>query len=127
MPNSLRSACSVPQPFPQKHFLKIATVRLRHAKISPMSRSELIGAIARRYPQLSSEDIETAVRTTIDSMAQSLTRRSRVEIRGFGSFFINRRPPRTGRNPRTGEKVDVPETYVPVFKVAKDLKERVDR
>ena len=61
------------------------------------------------------------------AMAQSLCRVSRIEIRGFGSFYLTYRPPRAGRNPNTGEKVDVPAKCVPHFKVGKELKERVSR
>jgi integration host factor subunit beta len=59
-------------------------------------------------------------------MTQSLLSGHRIEIRGFGSFGMNYRPPRTGRNPKSGEKVHVPEKYVPHFKAGKELRERVD-
>lgn len=107
----------------EKCFLENFPHRFCHGKMLVMTRSERISAI---YPQLSNEDIEVAVKTILGSMADSLAQRSRVEIRGFGSFLLNYRPPRTGRNPRTGEKVDVPETYAPIFKAGKELKERVD-
>ena len=110
----------------EKCFLEMHADHLCRGRILDMTRSELISAIARRYPQLSNEDIEAAVKTILGSMADSLAQRSRVEIRGFGSFLLNYRSPRTGRNPRTGEKVDVPETYAPIFKAGKELKERVD-
>ena len=92
-----------------------------------MTRSDLIIAISRKFPQLSIEDTETAARTIIDAMTRSLCRGSRIEIRGFGSFEVYYRPPRTGRNPRTGDKVEVPEKCAPHFKVAKDLKLRVSQ
>jgi integration host factor subunit beta len=62
----------------------------------------------------------------LDAMTQSLLGGHRIEIRGFGSFGLNYRPPRTGRNPKSGEKVQVPEKYVPHFKAGKELRERVD-
>ena len=62
----------------------------------------------------------------LDAMAQALLAGNRIEIRGFGSFGLNYRPPRTGRNPKSGEKVQVPAKYVPHFKAGKELRERVD-
>ena len=62
----------------------------------------------------------------LDAMAKSLAQGQRIEIRGFGSFGLNYRPPRTGRNPKSGEKVQVPAKYVPHFKAGKELRERVD-
>ena len=67
-----------------------------------------------------------AVKMILDAMTQSLLGGHRIEIRGFGSFGLNYRPPRTGRNPKSGEKVHVPEKYVPHFKAGKELRERVD-
>src|SRR6266481_354884 len=69
---------------------------------------------------------EYAVKMILDAMTQSLLSGHRIEIRGFGSFGLNYRPPRTGRNPKSGEKVHVPEKYVPHFKAGKELRERVD-
>jgi integration host factor subunit beta len=66
------------------------------------------------------------VNTIFDCLEQSLRRGERIEIRGFGSFGLNYRPPRTGRNPKSGEKVQVPEKFVPHFKAGKELRERVD-
>lgn len=91
-----------------------------------MTRSDLIAKLAERYPQLVAKDAELAVKVILDAMAAALTRGGRIEIRGFGSFALNYRPPRTGRNPKSGEKVQVPAKYVPHFKAGKELRERVD-
>ncbi|MDA8224602.1 MAG: integration host factor subunit beta [Betaproteobacteria bacterium] len=91
-----------------------------------MTKSELIAQLAVRHPQLVATDAEMAVRTILDAVSRSLADGKRVEIRGFGSFSLNYRPPRIGRNPKTGEKVEVPEKYVPHFKAGKELRERVD-
>jgi len=93
---------------------------------SPMTKSELIAKLAARYPQLVAKDAELAVKTILDAMAVSLAGGQRIEIRGFGSFDLNYRPPRVGRNPKSGTKVAVPEKYVPHFKAGKELRERVD-
>ena len=91
-----------------------------------MTRSDLIVKLAERYPQLLGKDAELAVKVILDSMATTLTNGDRIEIRGFGSFALNYRPPRMGRNPKSGEKVQVPAKYVPHFKAGKELRERVD-
>jgi integration host factor subunit beta len=91
-----------------------------------MTRSDLIAKLAERYPQLLSKDAELAVKVILDIMAATLARGGRIEIRGFGSFALNYRPPRTGRNPKSGDKVQVPAKYVPHFKAGKELRERVD-
>ncbi|HVC48581.1 MAG TPA: integration host factor subunit beta [Burkholderiales bacterium] len=91
-----------------------------------MTKSELIARLALRYPQLVAKDAELAVKTILDAMVKNLATGERIEIRGFGSFSLNYRPPRQGRNPKTGGKVSVPEKYVPHFKAGKELRERVD-
>ena len=91
-----------------------------------MRKSDLIERLADRYPQLVAQDAEYAVRMILDAMTQALLEGNRIEIRGFGSFDLNYRPPRVGRNPKSGEKVQVPEKYVPHFKAGKELRERVD-
>lgn len=91
-----------------------------------MTKSELIARLADRYPQLVAKDAELAVKMILDAMTKSLSQGQRIEIRGFGSFDLNYRPPRVGRNPKSGEKVKVPEKYVPHFKAGKELRERVD-
>ena len=91
-----------------------------------MTKSELVERLALIYPQLMSKDIGDAVNMILGAMTQSLSTGERVEIRGFGSFDLNYRPPRVGRNPKSGVKVDVPAKYVPHFKAGKDLRGRVD-
>ena len=91
-----------------------------------MTKSELIAQLAERFPQLVAKDAEFAVKMILDAMTDALSRGDRIEIRGFGSFALNYRPPRVGRNPKSGEKVQVPEKYVPHFKAGKELRERVD-
>ena len=91
-----------------------------------MTKSELIARLAARFPQLVAKDADYAVKMVIDAMSDALARGDRIEIRGFGSLALNYRPPRVGRNPKTGEKVQVPRKYVPHFKAGKELRERVD-
>jgi integration host factor subunit beta len=91
-----------------------------------MTRSDLVGQLAEKFDKLTHRDTEFAVKTIIDAMSDALARAHRIEIRGFGSFSINRRPPRLGRNPRSGEQVVVPEKLVPHFKPGKALREAVD-
>ena len=91
-----------------------------------MTKSELIAQLAERFPQLVVKDADYAVKMILDAMTDALARGDRIEIRGFGSFALNYRPPRVGRNPKSGEKVHVPEKYVPHFKAGKELRERVD-
>jgi integration host factor subunit beta len=92
-----------------------------------MTKAELIARLAMRFPQLVAKDAEFAVRLILDALTSALVRGDRIETRGFGSFEIRRKPPRIGRNPRTGEKVEVPAKYVPHFKAGKELRDRVDR
>ena len=92
-----------------------------------MTKSELIGRLAARYPQLVAKDAEFAVKVILDALTDALARGDRIEIRGFGSFALNYRPPRLGRNPKSGAKVQVPAKYVPHFKPGKELRERVDQ
>jgi len=91
-----------------------------------MTKSELIARLAERHPQLVAADAEMAVKTILDAMVGSLVAGERIEIRGFGSFCLNFRPPRVGRNPKTGERVHVDGKYVPHFKAGKELRDRVD-
>jgi len=90
-----------------------------------MTRSDLIVKLAEKYPQLLAKDAEMAVKVILDSLTNTLARGGRIEIRGFGSFALNYRPPRQGRNPKTGDAVKVPAKYVPHFKAGKELRERV--
>ncbi|MBQ9600608.1 MAG: integration host factor subunit beta [Neisseriaceae bacterium] len=97
-----------------------------------MTKSELMARLAESFiaknsdTTLQTKDIEYSVKVLVDTMTRTLARGQRIEIRGFGSFDLNHRPPRTGRNPKTGEKVEVPAKYVPHFKPGKELRERVD-
>ena len=90
-----------------------------------MTRSDLVDMLAERFAQLTQRDADAADKTIMDAMSDALVRGHRIEIRGFGSFSINRRPPRLGRNPRTGENVQIPERRVPHFKPGKALREAV--
>ena len=92
-----------------------------------MTRSELIEKIASQQSQLSTKDVELAVKLMIDHMAETLSSGERIEIRGFGSFSLHYREARQGRNPKTGDAVELEGKYVPHFKPGKDLRERVNR
>lgn len=92
-----------------------------------MTRSELVDNMAWRFPSLTIADARLAVDAILDAMTSALTRGGRIEIRGFGSFALNSRPPRIGRNPKTGELVKVPAKVAPHFKPGKALRECVDR
>ena len=91
-----------------------------------MTKSELIEKIVDQQSQLSARDVEVAVKMILDHMAEALSKGERIEIRGFGSFSLHYRAARSGRNPKTGEKVDLSGMYVPHFKPGKELRERVD-
>ena len=91
-----------------------------------MTKSELIETIAARQTQLSSKDVELAVKTILEHMSQALSAGERIEIRGFGSFSLHYRAPRRGRNPKTGDAVELTGKYVPHFKPGKELRERVN-
>lgn len=91
-----------------------------------MTRSDLVEELAAHFSQLTQADAEYAVKAILESMGKSLEQGQRIEIRGFGSFTINRRPPRVARNPRNGELVSVPEKRVLHFKPGKALREAVD-
>ena len=82
--------------------------------------------LASRFSQLTQQDAEFAVKAILDAMNDALVRGQRIEIRGFGSFSLHFRPPRQGRNPKTGEAVALSGKYVPHFKPGKDLRERVN-
>jgi integration host factor subunit beta len=91
-----------------------------------MTKSELIAKLAEHDPQLDAKDAAAVVNELLHAMITSLVKGRRIEIRGFGSFQINYRPPRTGRNPMSGQTVQVQEKFVPHFKAGKELRERVD-
>ena len=92
-----------------------------------MTKSDLIARLAERFPQLVAKDADYAVKMILDALSEALVKGDRIEIRGFGSFSLNYRPPRVGRNPKSGDKVRVPEKWVPHFKAGKELRERVDK
>lgn len=92
-----------------------------------MTRSDLVEELAARFSQLTHRDAEFAVKAILDAMNDALVRGNRIEIRGFGSFSINHRLPRMGRNPRNGDSVAIPEKRVPHFKPGKALREAVDQ
>mgnify|MGYP000264995596 FL=1 len=91
-----------------------------------MTRSDLVEELANRFSQLTHRDAEHAVKTILDAVSDAVVRGHRIEIRGFGSFSINHRPPRMGRNPRSGESVAIPEKRVPHFKQGKALREAIE-
>ncbi|MDO6682983.1 MULTISPECIES: integration host factor subunit beta [unclassified Oceanobacter] len=91
-----------------------------------VTKSELIERIVSRQPQLSAKDVELAVKTMLDYMSLSLSSGERIEIRGFGSFSLHYRAPRIGRNPKTGETVELQGKFVPHFKPGKDLRDQVN-
>ena len=91
-----------------------------------MTRSDLVAALEERFGQLSHRDCEAVVKTMLDAMGHSLEQGRRIEIRGFGSFSLHVRPPRMGRNPRSGAAVAIPAKQVPHFKAGKALREAVD-
>jgi integration host factor subunit beta len=91
-----------------------------------MTRSELISRLAARFSHMVARDADFAVKVILDAMIEALSKDDRVEIRGFGSFALNYRPPRVGRNPKSGARVMVPAKRVPHFKPGKELRIRVD-
>ena len=91
-----------------------------------MTKSELIIKLASRQSLLSAKEVENAVKEMLEQMAETLEGGDRIEIRGFGSFSLHYRAPRTGRNPKTGSSVELDGKYVPHFKPGKELRERVD-
>jgi integration host factor subunit beta len=90
-----------------------------------MTKSELIEALVKKQTLLNNKDVDAAVKTIIEHMSEALAKNERIEIRGFGSFSLHYRPPRQGRNPKTGESVKLPAKYVPHFKPGKELRDRV--
>lgn len=91
-----------------------------------MTKRDLIEEVARQYPRFSRRDAEVMVNAVFDSMTDALAKGERIEIRGFGSFIVKQRAAREGRNPRTGAVVSVAAKKVPLFKVGKELRLRVD-
>lgn len=93
---------------------------------STMTKSELIDFVATKQQHLAFKDVELSIKTLLDKMSEALSDGERIEIRGFGSFSLHHRPPRMGRNPKTGESVSLPGKHVPHFKPGKELRERVN-
>jgi integration host factor subunit beta len=91
-----------------------------------MTKSELILHLAERNPHLYQRDVERIVTTVFDEITAALARGDRVELRGFGAFSVKGRDARTGRNPRTGQAVQVERKFVPFFKAGKDLRDRLN-
>jgi len=91
-----------------------------------MIKSELVQRIAQNNPHLYQRHVEMIVNTILDEITAALARGDRVELRGFGAFSVKNRPARTGRNPRTGEKVAVEQKNVPFFKTGKEMRERLN-
>lgn len=91
-----------------------------------MTKSELIERLCAQQTHLSAKEVEDAVKDILEHMASKLEERDRIEIRGFGSFSLHYREPRVGRNPKSGEKVELEGKYVPHFKPGKELRERVN-
>ena len=91
-----------------------------------MIKSELVQIVAARNPHLYHRDVENIVNAVLDEITDALAAGNRVELRGFGAFSVRSRPARTGRNPRTGETVEVPAKAVPFFKSGKELRERLN-
>ena len=91
-----------------------------------MLRSELVKHIADQYPELTPLDVDRIVNTVFGEISDSFVKGERVELRGFGTFSVRHRGPRSARNPRTGEHVDVADKFVPVFKSGRKLRERLN-
>jgi integration host factor subunit beta len=96
------------------------------ATADSMMKSELIEMMARKQSHLAYKDVELAVKSLLEQMSEALSTGERIEIRGFGSFSLHYRPPRAGRNPKTGDSVELPGKYVPHFKPGKELREKVN-
>ena len=92
-----------------------------------MTKSELIERLADQARQIPAKDLELAIKELLEQMAQTLQKGDRIEIRGFGSFSLHYRAPRVGRNPKTGETVELDGKYVPHFKPGKELREKIGR
>lgn len=92
-----------------------------------MTKSELIEKLANTYTQISYRDVEYAVKSTLEYLTNSMAIGRRIEIRGFGSFSLRYRAPRTGRNPKTGDAVNLSGKHVPHFKPGKEMRDRVNQ
>jgi len=90
-----------------------------------MTKSDLVKALSKKQKYLASKDVDMAIRSLINAMSNSLSSGERIEIRGFGSFNLQYHQPRRGRNPRTGEPVNISGKYVPYFRPGKELRKRI--
>jgi integration host factor subunit beta len=90
-----------------------------------ITKSDLVKALSKNQRYLAPKDVEVAVNSLINMLSNSLSSGERIEIRGFGSFNLHYRPSRIGRNPRTGESVNIAGKYIPHFKPGKELRKRV--
>ena len=106
---------------------KIICIHSFGGSATTMIKSELVQIIANRNPHLFLRDVENIVNAILGEIIAAMARGDRVELRGFGAFSVKNRPARVGRNPRTGETVDVGEKYVPQFKAGKEIRERINR
>lgn len=91
-----------------------------------MTKSEIIDILTRKQSHLSSKDVELSVKMLLENMSSVLSGGGRIEVRGFGSFSLHHRTARKGRNPKTGDQVNLPPKFVPHFKPGKELRERVN-
>jgi len=94
--------------------------------VPSLTKSDLIDNLSKNQPHLAYRDVQLAVKSLIEKMSNALSKGERIEIRGFGSFSLHYRPPRTGRNPKSGDKVNLPGKYVPHFKPGKELQDRAN-
>lgn len=94
--------------------------------IPSITKSDLIDNLSRSQGHLAYRDVELAVKSLIEMMSNALSMGERIEIRGFGSFSLHYRPPRIGRNPKSGDRVELPGKYVPHFKPGKELRDRAN-
>ncbi len=102
-------------------------VKMKEQEYVPsLTKSDLIDNLARNQGHLAYKDVELAVKSLIEKMSSALSKGDRIEIRGFGSFSLHYRPPRIGRNPKSGDKVSLPGKYVPHFKPGKELRDRAN-
>ena len=92
-----------------------------------MTKSELIEALAKKRPHLALKDVDLAVDCIIEHMCEALIANDRIEVRGFGAFSLHYHPARVGRNPKTGEPLNIPANYLLHFKPGKELRDRVDK
>ncbi len=102
-------------------------VKMKEQEYVPsLTKSDLIDNLARNQGHLAYKDVELAVKSLIEKMSSALSNGDRIEIRGFGSFSLHYRPPRIGRNPKSGDRVSLPGKYVPHFKPGKELRDRAN-